>query len=250
MAVETNQMGPARGFGVVGALPHEIVRVIAPAAERAGYATFWVNDTPTGDGLATLRAAAEVTDAIRLGVGVIPLDRQPAARIAARVAELGLPTERLVVGVGSGNPVGGLARVRAEVPALEAATGAKVVVGALGPRMCSLAGELADGVLLNWLTPDWVAPSAAITLRAALGPAATERLRHEAGQYASYPAYAANFARMGATALDTSVFGDTPEVVRAGLARYGADLDEMVVRAITAEETADAYLALLEAARP
>ena len=267
MAVETNQMGPARGFGVVGALPHEIVRVIAPAAERAGYATFWVNDTPTGDGLATLRAAAEVTDAIRLGVGVIPLDRQPAARIAARVAELGLPTERLVVGVGSGNPVGGLARVRAELPALEAATGAKVVVGALGPRMCALAGELADGVLLNWLTAEWVAPSAAVTLRAAteagrprpeiatyvraaLGPAATERLRHEAGQYASYPAYAANFARMGATALDTSVFGDTPEAVRAGLARYGDALDEVVVRAITAEESAEAYLALLEAASP
>ena len=94
MAVETKQEGPARGFGVVGALPHEIVRVIAPAAERAGYATFWVNDTPTGDGLAALRVAADATDAIRLGVGVIPLDRQPAARIADRVAELGLPTER------------------------------------------------------------------------------------------------------------------------------------------------------------
>ena len=266
MAVETKQEGPARGFGVVGALPHEIVRVIAPAAERAGYATFWVNDTPTGDGLAALRVAADATDAIRLGVGVIPLDRQPAARIADRVAELGLPTERLVVGVGSGNPVGGLARVRAEVPALEAA-GVKVVVGALGPRMCALAGELADGVLLNWLTPEWVGPSAATTLRAAaeagrprpeiatyvraaLGTAATERLRREAGQYASYPAYAANFARMGATALDTSVFGDAPEAVRAGLARYGDALDEVVVRAITAEESAEAYLALLEAASP
>ncbi len=35
-----------RGFGVAGALPLEIVRVLASAAEAAGYHTFWVNDTP------------------------------------------------------------------------------------------------------------------------------------------------------------------------------------------------------------
>ncbi|MDQ3227794.1 MAG: LLM class flavin-dependent oxidoreductase, partial [Chloroflexota bacterium] len=100
-----------RGFGVAGALPLEIVRVLASAAEAAGYHTFWVNDTPQGDGLAALRAAADVTSDIRLGVGVIPLDRQPADVIARRVYELDLPQERLLVGIGSGNPKGGLARV-------------------------------------------------------------------------------------------------------------------------------------------
>ena len=77
-----------RGFGVAGALPHDVIRALAAAAEAAGYHTFWVNDTPHGDGLASLRAAAEVTSEILLGVGVIPLDRQPADVIARRVDEL------------------------------------------------------------------------------------------------------------------------------------------------------------------
>ena len=96
-----------RGFGVAGALPHDVIRTLAAAAEAAGYHTFWVNDTPHGDGLASLRAAAEVTSEILLGVGVIPLDRQPADVIARRVDELGLPQQRLIVGIGSGNPKAG-----------------------------------------------------------------------------------------------------------------------------------------------
>src|SRR5689334_20672605 len=59
-----------RGFGVAGALPHDIIRTLAPAAEAAGYGAFWVNDTPQGDGLAALAVAAAVTKTIRLGVGV------------------------------------------------------------------------------------------------------------------------------------------------------------------------------------
>jgi alkanesulfonate monooxygenase SsuD/methylene tetrahydromethanopterin reductase-like flavin-dependent oxidoreductase (luciferase family) len=150
---------------------------------------------------------------------------------------------------------------------LEARTEARVEIGALGPKMCALAGEAADGVLLNWLTPAWVAPSADITLRAAdaagrprpqidayvrvaLGDAAIARLHEEADRYASYPAYAANFARMGATAFDTAVSGTDPAQIRAGLAAFGDPLDEVVVRAIVGEETAEAYLALLRAAAP
>jgi alkanesulfonate monooxygenase SsuD/methylene tetrahydromethanopterin reductase-like flavin-dependent oxidoreductase (luciferase family) len=256
-----------RGFGVAGALPHDIIRALAPAAEAAGYRTFWVNDTPQGDGLAALAAAAAVTRDIRLGVGVIPLDRVPAERIAARVAELGLPQDRLTLGIGSGGQAGGLRRVRDAAPVLTADTAATVEIGALGPKMCALAGEVADGVLLNWLTPAWVAPSADITLRAAeaavrprplidayvrvaLGAAAIARLREEAARYASYPAYAANFARMSAAAFDTGVAGTEPSQIRAGLAAFAGPLDEVIVRAIVGEETADAYLALLRAAAP
>jgi hypothetical protein len=50
-----------RGFGVAGALDHTVIRAVAPEVERLGYATFWTNDTPKGDGLAALLAAAEVT---------------------------------------------------------------------------------------------------------------------------------------------------------------------------------------------
>lgn len=256
-----------RGFGVAGAQPHEIVRELAPAAEAAGYRTFWVNDTPHGDGLAALRAAAEVTEAVQLGVGVIPLDRQPAETIARRVKELGLPQDRLLVGIGSGNPKGGLQRVWDGAQALEKALQALIIVGALGPNMCALAGGGADGVLLNWLTPEYVAPSAALTdeaaaeagrprplilgyVRVALGPAGRAVFADEAARYASYPAYAANFTRMGTPAAGTAVLGDTAEEIRAGLNRYRSELDETVVRAIAGEESLDAYMELLNAAAP
>ncbi len=256
-----------RGFGVAGALPHDIIRVLAPSAEAAGYHTFWVNDTPHGDGLAALRVAADATAEIRLGVGVIPLDRQPADAIARRVAELELPQERVLLGIGSGNPRGGLERVREGARLLEERVQASVVIGALGPRMCALAGECADGVLLNWLTPAYVAPSAAITdeaqreagrprslilgyVRTVFGPGAREVFAEEAGRYATYPAYAANFDRMGTPAQQTAVVGDTREAIQTGLAPFASGLDETVVRAIVGEESAGAYLALLEAAAP
>jgi alkanesulfonate monooxygenase SsuD/methylene tetrahydromethanopterin reductase-like flavin-dependent oxidoreductase (luciferase family) len=255
-----------RGFGVAGTLDHGVVRELAGAAEAAGYATFWVNDLPNGEGLAGLAAAAEVTGRIGLGVGVIPLDRQPPEKIAGRVAELGLPVERLLIGVGSGAPAGGLERVRHGVATLRGLTPARVAVGALGPRMCRLAGEVADAVLLNWLTPAYVPPSAALTLDAAEEAGlprprivgyvrvaldeGLERLEAEAGRYGGFPAYAANFARMGATALDTTVHGADRPGIQAGLAPYLPLLDETVVRCIAADETEAAYRRLLEAAAP
>ena len=267
MAETTKARAGWRGFGVAGALPHDVIRTLAPAAEGAGYQTFWVNDTPQGDGLAALRAAAEVTAEIRLGVGVIPLDRQPAGTIAHRVVELGLPQDRLILGIGSGNRIGGLTRVREGATHLEKMLEAPIVVGALGPKMCASAGESSDGVLLNWLTPDYVAPSAAIVdeaarragrprplilgyVRTVFGPGAREVFAAEAGRYGSYPAYAANFTRMGTPAEETAVIGDTMEDVQAGLAPFATVLDEAVVRAITGEESPRAYLALLEAAAP
>jgi alkanesulfonate monooxygenase SsuD/methylene tetrahydromethanopterin reductase-like flavin-dependent oxidoreductase (luciferase family) len=256
-----------RGFGVAGALPHDVVRTLASAAEAAGYHTFWVNDTPQGDGLASLRAAAEVTSEIQLGVGVIPLDRQPADLIARRVDELGLPQQRLIVGIGSGNPRGGLERVREGAATLEERIEAPIVVGALGPNMCAMAGRSSDGVLLNWLTAEYVAPSSAIVTAAArdssrprplilgyvrtvFGPGAREVFTEEAGRYGGYPAYAANFTRMGTPAEATAVIGETAAEIQAGLASFTGELDETVVRAITGEESADAYMALLVAAAP
>jgi alkanesulfonate monooxygenase SsuD/methylene tetrahydromethanopterin reductase-like flavin-dependent oxidoreductase (luciferase family) len=233
----------------------------------AGYQTFWVNDTPQGDGLAALRAAAEVTAEIRLGVGVIPLDRQSPETIARRVVELGLPEDRLIVGIGSGNRNGGLARVGEGATSLEKMIEALIVVGALGPNMCALAGGRSDGVLLNWLTADYVAPSAAIVdeaareagrprplilgyVRTVFGPGARAVFAEEAARYGGYPAYAANFTRMGTPAEETAVIGDTAEEIQAGLSPFTSVLDETVVRAITGEENTEAYLALLEAAAP
>lgn len=262
-----NPAAKERGFGVAGALPIPLVRRLAAAAEEAGYRTFWVNDTPDGDGLAALSEAATVAPTIRLGIGVIPLDRQPAEAVAERVAALALPVERLTLGIGSGRAAGGLARVRAGALALRDATGATVVVGALGPRMCALAGEVADGVLLNWLTPaharvsvDVVERAAVATgrprprvdgyVRVALGAPVIARLHDEGERYASYPSYADHFRRMGAAPDDTGVAATAAGEISAALAPFDAVLDETVVRAITAEESDEAYLDLLRASAP
>ena len=260
-------MASARGFGVAAALAHDMVRDVARAADIAGYRTFWVNDTPGGEGLAALAVAAAVTNRIRLGVGVIPLDRQPAERIAVRIDELALPVERLTVGVGAGRAAGGLDRVRAGVVELSGLTAATIVVGALGPKMCRVAGEVADGVLLNWLTPAFVPASAAEVaqaaaglgrprprndayVRTALGSGANARLREEADRYAGFPAYAAHFNRMGADPMETAVAASSPDELQRGLTYFDAVLDETIVRAVAAEETLSAYLVLLEAASP
>ena len=253
---------PRRGFGVQAALAHDIVRELAPAAERAGYRTFWVNDEADGDGLAALCAAAAVTSTIRLGVGAIPLDRQRPERIASRVKELNLPMERLALGVGSGHPAGGLERVRNGVAALRDAIDATLVVAAIGPRMLALAGEIADGVLLDWPAPSYVADAAQIIARgaaeiqrprpwiggyvfAAMGELGIAKLREEAEHYAAIPSYAAHFARMGVGPMETVACGEDAAALRERLAPFEAVLDEAVVRAVVAEETAPAYLAVL-----
>jgi alkanesulfonate monooxygenase SsuD/methylene tetrahydromethanopterin reductase-like flavin-dependent oxidoreductase (luciferase family) len=256
-----------RGFGVAATVDHDVVRQVAREAEALGYTSFWANDTPGGDGLAALAAAAEVTRRVRLGVGVIPLDRRPAEHIADDVVRLDLPQERLLLGVGSGGDPKGLALVRHGVAGLHERLSAQVVISALGPNMCRLAGEVAEGVLFNWVTPvfaehsgAWVTDAAAAAnrprpslmayVRAALQPRAEARLEQEAGRYASFPKYAAHFERMGTSARDTCVAGPDAATLQAGIAAHERILDETVVRAITADDSAASILELLRACAP
>ena len=253
-----------RGFGVASTLSAAVVSELAGAAEAAGYRTFWTNDTPDGDGLRALREAAGATTTIRLGVGLLPVDRVPANDIIARIALVGLPVDRLVVGVGAGGHPGGLGRVRSAVAALRGATSAAVVVGALGPRMCRLAGEVADGVLLDWPTIDSASaarahvrsgarsagratPPMAGYVFTALGAAALQQLRSEAAHYGSVPAYAAHFRRAAHDAIDAAVHAGTPRDLRRRLAAYEAVLDEVIVRAVVAEPRTAAYRRVLDA---
>lgn len=252
------------GFGIAGALDPDVVRTIAPRLEEAGFTTLWVNDTPDGDSLKSLAAAAEVTTALRLATGVISVDRRPAEEIISGVHRLDLPQSRLIVGIGSSAPPGPLTRIESSIDALRAGVSCGVVVGALGPRMRSVAVTRADGALLNWLTPE-AAESAmvemeealagsggrrghmALYIRTALGDAAGARLEAEAQRYEGIASYAANFRRLGVRAIDTAVRSRSPEGIRQGLARYDGTVDEPVVRAITANDTADEYLELIEA---
>ena len=255
-----------QGFALFAGTAPEIVRASAREAEGLGYSSFWVNHPGATDGLAALAHAAGETGRLELGIGVIPLHTRGPESIVQGVRAHALPLDRLLLGVGSPNPEA-LKRVRDGIAALRSQLATRLIVAALGPKMCHLAGEIADGVLLNWLTPEHARRSAELVragaaaagrrppklfayVRVALGAAAHDRLRQEADRYAAIPAYAANFARMGVKPAETAIAAETPEAIAPALGKWQGVVDEVVLRAITATDTVEETVALVRAARP
>lgn len=256
----------ALGFAVFAGTSAEVIRASAREAEALGYTSFWVNHPGPTDGLAALGLAAAETRRIALGIGVIPLHTRPPESIVQGARTVGLPLDRLLLGVGSPNP-GALRRVREGVAALRGQLSTRIVAAALGPQMCRLAGEVADGVLLNWLTPEYARTSADLVregaraagrtpprifayVRVALGAGAGERLAKEGARYASVPAYGANFERMGVKPVETAIAAQTPADIARALASWQGAVDEVVLRAITAQDTVEDHLALVRASKP
>jgi alkanesulfonate monooxygenase SsuD/methylene tetrahydromethanopterin reductase-like flavin-dependent oxidoreductase (luciferase family) len=254
------------GFALFAGTKPEVIRASAREAESLGYSSFWVNHPGSTDGLAALAHAAQETRRIELGIGVIPLHTRGPSSIVEGVGANALPLDRLLLGVGSPNP-GALTRVRAGIAELRSRLGTRLVVAALGPQMCRLAGEVADGVLLNWLTPEharlaaeWVRAGAAAAgrqpprlfayVRIALGSAAGDRLREEGIRYAGIPAYGDHFARMGRRPVETAIAAASPDAIPPALAKWQGVVDEVVLRAITGTDTVEENLALLRAAKP
>jgi alkanesulfonate monooxygenase SsuD/methylene tetrahydromethanopterin reductase-like flavin-dependent oxidoreductase (luciferase family) len=256
-----------RGFGLPASTPHEVIRHAANAAQNAGFHSFWLNNPPQANALTILGELGRDTTRIWLGVGVIPLSHQSGQEIARGLQDNQLPLDRFYAGIGSGAGAGGVERVEEGIRAIRAAVDCTLVVAALGPRMCGLAGREADAVLLNWLTPDyaersiaWVregaesagkpVPRLMAYVRGALGEEAIARLRREAASYEAIPQYAAHFQRMGTDGTGTAVWGTTAQELQAGLAVWDGIIDELVVRAVTAHDTADEVQEILEAVRP
>jgi alkanesulfonate monooxygenase SsuD/methylene tetrahydromethanopterin reductase-like flavin-dependent oxidoreductase (luciferase family) len=256
----------AQGFALFAAAPPDVIRATAREAEALGYTSFWVNHPGSFDGLGALAVAAGQTRRLELGIGVIPLHTRGPESIVQGVRTHTLPLDRLLLGVGSPNP-NSLKRVRDGVAALRRELQTRVVVAALGPKMCALAGEVADGVLLNWVTPDYARRSADIVreaaskagrkapkvfayVRLAMGAASAAKLQEEGDRYNAIPAYGANFARIGVKPVETGIVADTPQAVAKALALWRGAVDEVVIRAITAADTVDDNLALVRAAKP
>lgn len=254
------------GFALYAGVAPEIIRAVAAEAEALGYGSFWVNHPGSMDGLGALAHAARETRAIDLGVGVIPLHTRGPASIAEGVRAHALPLNRLLLGVGSPNPQS-LARVRDGAAALRKDLSTRIIVAALGPKMCRLAGEVSDGVLLNWLTPEHARASADLVregaaaakrpvpriyayVRLAIGDAGRARLAEEGDRYGAIPAYAANFTRMGVKPVETAIATDTPAQVPAAIAPWRGVVDDVVFRAITGRDTTEDNLVLLRAAKP
>jgi alkanesulfonate monooxygenase SsuD/methylene tetrahydromethanopterin reductase-like flavin-dependent oxidoreductase (luciferase family) len=247
-------------LGLMGALDHGVLRELGPGIEAAGFHALWLNDGAGAGSLEAFGAVAGITSTLVLGTGVVPFHRRPADEIAGTIARLGLPEDRLVLGVGSGTgdpkPV---SLVRSGIAALRPLTSAPIVVGALGPRMRELGATEADGVLLSWLTPSIAAeqadearrqaadasrpaPRVVLYARTAVDPAAQSALEKEAAAYGGYPSYAANFARLGIDPIATTI---GPDDLAARIPEYLDVVDELVLRAITPDNTADQLAAFI-----
>lgn len=254
-----------RGIGLAGETPLASIRAAALAAERSGYGSFWLSQPLHGSSLAKLAQIATETRRIRLGVGAIPFTGLTPDQMAAQIADFGLPPERLRLGVGSGTGPGSLDRLRQGVAQLRSLSDVEIVVAPLGPQMCRLAGEVADTVLLNWLTPafaeqsaQWVRDGAAAAgravpvlacyVRCAMGDEVRPRLEAECGRYGSFPHYAAHFARQGVQPIATTIHASDAGELRQRLERYEAVLDEVIVRVITPHDSPPQILAVIEAA--
>jgi probable F420-dependent oxidoreductase len=239
-------------------------------AGELGYSSFWTAETTGPEAFVTLAAAGATNPDLDLGTGVIALQLRTPGVVAMAGATLqSLHPERdILLGIGVSSPVvttqwhgadygdRPLARVREYVTLLrECLSGEpvtfegdfyqvrkfrlgirlgerrpKIVVAALNPGMLRLAGELADGVLLNYL-PSTHVPWSVEQVRA--GGDATiyayvhvgvcdrtdgvELARRDLFSYAVVDAYARNFERAG--------FGDEVAEIRerhAGRDREGA----------------------------
>jgi probable F420-dependent oxidoreductase len=162
-------------------------------AEQLGYTDIWTAEVNAADGFSPLAAVAVRTAIVRLGVALVPVFTRPPALTAMSAAGIQqLSRGRFCLGVGASSPaivtgwmgadygqpvrrVGEYVQVLRQLLAGQKVThtgpgyrvkgfrlgidpGATVPihVGALGPRMCRLAGAIADGVLFFLMTPEGV----------------------------------------------------------------------------------------------
>lgn len=231
----------------------------AQQAQSLGYRSFWTAETTGTEAFSLLAAAGAAAPGMDLGTGVLALQlRTPmVAAMGAATLQALHPEADILLGVGISSPVvttrwhgvpygeHPLAHVREYVTLVkECLTGEKVdfdgdfyrvkgfrlglklgdkkpkvVVGALNPKMLAVAGEVADGVLLNYLPASHVPWSVEQVrkggnaeiyayVHAGVGDReqALPKARKDLFGYAVVDAYARNFARAG--------FGDEVEAIR------------------------------------
>jgi 5,10-methylenetetrahydromethanopterin reductase len=217
-------------------------------ADRLGYHSLWVAEVSGFEAFSVLGAASQATRGLGLGTGVVP---------ATSLQHLA-PDREVLLGIGVSSPVVAadwhgvdygsrpLARMREFVALLrECLSGEpvtfqgdfydlrrfrlgmeipdrqpQIVIGALGEGMLRLAGEVADGVLLNYLPASLVPWSvgqvrlggdARIYANVHVGvgdrSVADRPARYDLFSYAVVDSYARSFSRAG--------FGDAVQAIRA-----------------------------------
>jgi 5,10-methylenetetrahydromethanopterin reductase len=240
---------------------------LARLAERLGYDRIFAPDIGGWEAFTSLSGMAGLTERIGLATGVVRLDVRDPRTLAMSSASLQELSEgRFALGVGSGRSIDWTRRRVEAVRDLLAAGRAvmddegtvaietdwavagppptRLLLAALGPRMVRLAGEVADGVILNWCTPQRVAEARAdlgdersisVYVRACLSHVdeqAADALRVAAARYLALDPYRRQFERMGVdlrpdAAADATCVGGGRDHALARLAEYadaGADV--------------------------
>jgi alkanesulfonate monooxygenase SsuD/methylene tetrahydromethanopterin reductase-like flavin-dependent oxidoreductase (luciferase family) len=143
--------------------------------------------------------------------------------------------------------------------------GVKLVLAAMGPKMCALAGSSYDGVFFNWMTPGFAAgarekveagaaeagretPPVFGYVRTAVGPDASERLAKEESFYRDlHKGYRDHFDRLAEPEGTVGVAASDSDDAQQQLAAYEGPLDTIVVRGL-AKAKVDPITTLAEAA--
>jgi probable F420-dependent oxidoreductase len=250
-------------FASLMTLGPDLAMTTAKLADDLGYTSFWTAETTGPEAFSLLAAAGAAAPGLDLGTGVLALQLRTPMVVAMAGATLQSlhPDRDILLGVGISSPVvterwHGVAygdrpldRVREYVTLLRACLSGekvdfagdfygvkgfrlgvrlgerrpKIVVGALNPAMLRMAGEVADGVLLNYLpashvpwSVEQVRAGGDATIYAYVHAGACERedgielAKRDLFSYAVVDSYARNFERAG--------FGDEVAEVRARFA--------------------------------
>ena len=258
---------------------------IAARAQELGYRSFWTAETTGPEAFSVLAAAGAAAPGIGLGTGVLALQLRTPMVVAMAGATLQAlhPDADILLGVGISSPVvvgkwhgahygdRPVAQTREFVTLVkECLTGEsvsfkgdfyecsrfrlgvrlgekrpKVIVGALNPAMLRMAGEVADGVLLNYLPASHVPWSveqireggdAAVYAYVHVGVCeredGIEAARRDLWSYAVVDSYARNFERAGfaddvAAIRERHAAGDREGAVAAVSDRFVDAIDIM-----------------------
>ena len=172
----------------------EDVTQLSILAENKGFDSVWIPEGISRDALTQLAHIGTKTVKIKLGSGILPIFYRDPTMTAMSAAGIdAISNHRFILGLGLGHKhmvqeIHGLpfensiARIREMVAVvrlilsenevdfkgqyytLKGATLGKlhekpnipIYLAALGPKMLELAGEIADGVLLNWVSPNYM----------------------------------------------------------------------------------------------
>ena len=256
-----------RGFGIDATTPVEVVSAVARAAEEAGYDSFWLNGSPPRGAMEAVAAAARATT-IPIGTGVLPFDRRPLDDLIRDVIELDIPQDRFWMGIGwGGGPANTLETMRNAVDQLRSELDVRVMMGAVGPNMTRLAGEISDGVIFTWWFKEAVQDSRPLVvegaeragaavppvisyIRCGLLPEAQPAIDAVADRYDNIPGFRRLFRSHGKTAHDTVVAAENAGDLQTGIERESEPLDYAIVRAITPDESKHSIMRLLRACAP